>query len=71
MKIHCEAIAEDSRLQDNLCECIGILGGSPNKNGSTVSVEYEGEESKVLQFISLFEQFSQHEIHTELQKIAT
>ena len=65
MKVFCTAVVEDPRLQDNLCECIGILGGVPNKFGQVISIEYTGEKSKIDQFIKLFEHYSEHEIHTQ------
>lgn len=60
MKIRCEACTKDEAQQDNLCQCVRILGGEPNIAGDTVSVEYDGEKTETM--IKLFETFSNHAI---------
>lgn len=60
MKVRCEAVLELKTQRDNLCQCIRILGGEPEVNGKTVSVEYEGE--AISMFESLFDQYQTHSI---------
>lgn len=64
MRIICTAVVEDERQRDNLCECVGILGGKPNVSGDTVSVEYNGPVRTASKYIELFEQYATHGITT-------
>lgn len=59
--VHCEAIVEEEQLQQNLCQCIKIIGGVPIQEGNTISVDYTGKPEKV---IELFEHFPVHSITT-------
>lgn len=58
--VYCEAIVEDTRLKNNLVQCIKILGGEPSVKDSIVTVRTDKNEDKV---IDLFEQFSNHHVH--------
>lgn len=60
MKVQCEAIVENPVQRDNLCQCIGILGGAPVVDKDKVSVVYDGEKGETM--ISLFEQHVRHKI---------
>lgn len=64
MKVICTAIVENPQQRDNLCQCIGILGGVPIVGNDAVNVEYEGVNAEKL--IELFEHYVRHEI--KLQK---
>lgn len=60
MKVQCEAIIENPVQRDNLCQCIGILGGAPVVDKDKISVVYDGEKGETM--ISLFEQYVRHKI---------
>lgn len=60
MKVRCEAIVENPVQRDNLCQCIGILGGAPVVDKDKISVVYDGEKGETM--ISLFEQCVRHKI---------
>ena len=64
MVVYCEAFVSNPTQQDNLMECIQILGGKPKKAGDKISVEYEGSDEECDIFISLFEHYSRHNITT-------
>lgn len=60
MRVICTAVVEDERQRDNLCECVGILGGKPQISGNTVCIEYEGPERTATKYMELFEQYPTH-----------
>lgn len=62
MIVYCEAVVENTTQQENLIECIEILGGSPNIQQDKVSVEYEGIKEECDIFIALFEHYARHNI---------
>ena len=61
MKIKCEAILVNPAQQDNLCQCITILGGTPIVENDKVSVIYDGEKWETM--VGLFEHYVRHTIH--------
>lgn len=65
MKIKCTAIVENPQQRDNLCQCIGILGGVPDVNKEAVSVTLLRDDAKADKFIELFEHYARHEVHYE------
>lgn len=64
MVVYCEAIVENPTQQENLIECIEILGGKPKIVKDLISVEYEGNEAECDIFMSLFEHYARHNITT-------
>lgn len=62
MLIYCEAIVENTTQQDNLINCIEILGGEPKLDHDKISVEYEGSEDECDIFIKLFEHYLRSKI---------
>lgn len=60
-KVRCEAIIDEPRLRENLCQCVGILGYTPQVARNRIVVECEGE--KANKMVELFEQFHRHSIH--------
>lgn len=60
-KVWCEAIVDEPCSRDNLCQCVGILGGTPKVTRNKVTVEYEGAKTEAM--MELFEQFTRHSIH--------
>jgi len=62
MVVYCEAVVENPRQQENLIECIEILGGTPKIVKDTISVEYEGCDEACDIFMSLFEHYARHNI---------
>lgn len=62
MIVYCEAVVENTTQQENLIECIEILGGIPKINKDKVSVEYEGIKEECDIFISLFDHYARHNI---------
>lgn len=62
MIIYCEAIVENTIQQENLIECIEILGGTPEVKKDKISVEYEGQKEACDIFITLFEHYARHNI---------
>lgn len=62
MLIYCEATVENPRQQENLIECIEILGGTPQLNNDKISLEYDGTDGECDIFMSLFEHYARHNI---------
>lgn len=62
MIIYCEAVVENTTQQENLIECIEILGGTPEIHQDKISVEHEGIKDECDIFITLFEHYARHNI---------
>lgn len=62
MIIYCEAVVENTTQQENLIECIEILGGNPQIKQDKISVEHEGIKDECDIFIALFEHYARHNI---------
>ena len=64
MQLHvlCTAVLDNDQQQDNLIQCIKILGGEPQVSRNTVCVEFVGAKDKAEKFIELFEHYSRHSI---------
>ena len=62
MLVYCEAIVENTTQQENLIECIEILGGTPKIKHDKIAVEYEGSSEECDIFMSLFEHYGRHNI---------
>lgn len=60
--LSCNAVIENKAQRDNLCDCIRILGGVPEVNKDTVSIDYDGPQTTRDKFIELFEQYPRHGI---------
>ena len=66
MKLKCCAVIENPAQRENLLECLNIIGVVPHVAYDTVYAVYEGEKTdrKADQLISLFENYTRHEITT-------
>lgn len=62
MIIYCEAFVTNPVQQENLIECIEILGGTPKVVNDKISVEYEGTPEECDIYASLFEHYTRHGI---------
>lgn len=62
MRVICAAAVDDYSKRQNLCNCVSILGGTPNLSGNTVSVEFNGDASVAESFVNLFKNYLSYEI---------
>jgi len=67
MRVYCVATLDNKAQIDNLCQCIKIIGATPNVCMGDVNVEYEGSKEKCELLIELFEHYTRHGIYTETE----
>lgn len=65
MRVSCVATIDNKEQRQNLCECITLLGGVPEINGTDVSVDFADNKEKCEIMISIFEQYPRHGIYEE------
>ena len=62
MKLFCTAIVSEPQQMDNLCQCVKIIGATPDVHGDTVYVDFAGERETGQKLIDLFQQYPLHGI---------
>lgn len=60
----CQAVVEEKREREKLCERIAALGITPTTCGRLVQAETEGT-NKSMMLIGLFEHFVWHSVYAE------
>ena len=62
MRIVCNAIIDDPKKRDNLCQCIDILGAEYDVSGTTVYADYTGDEETAHKLMNLYKQYKTYGI---------
>ena len=63
MTVKCVAVVKNPVQQDNLCECLSILGAEPCRKDDRISVVVDSNNKNIETIVKLFK----HYMHNKIQ----
>lgn len=62
MTVKCVAVVNNPVQQDNLCECLSILGAEPCRNDDQISVVVDSSNKNIETIVALFKHYMHYNI---------